>query len=211
MYGLAAVAVLIVLSFMAHSTPYFPIDLAISQAVQKLQSPALDAAALVIDWPGYVPQVAIILVLAGVGLFAIGYRWEAVVFWLANLREAAVDGLIKIVVRRPRPEEGLGVHIYKPHGDFTYPSGHIFSYIMLFGLLAYFCWVLMKPSALRTILVVLLIALVVVAGPVRIYLGEHWPSDVFAGLLLGSLCLPLMVSIYHWGQGRFFKKKAPQA
>jgi undecaprenyl-diphosphatase len=81
---------------------------------------------------------------------------------------------------------------------------------MLFGLLAYLVYVLMKPSALRTLLVVALIALVVVAGPVRIYLGEHWPSDVLAGLLLGSLCLPLMIGIYHWGQGRFFKTKAPQ-
>jgi len=190
---------------MAHAAHYFPIDLAITQAVQKLQSPGLDAVTLVLDWPGYLPQVAIILVVVGVGLFAIGYRWEAVVFWLANLLEAAVDGLIKILVRRPRPEEGLGVHIYKPHGDFTYPSGHVFSYIMLFGLLAYFCYVLMKPSALRTVLIVMLIALVVVAGPVRIYLGEHWPSDVLAAYILSSLCLPLMIGIYHWGQGRFFK------
>jgi undecaprenyl-diphosphatase len=210
-YVVAAVVVLVVLSVMAHATAYFPIDLAITKAVQSFQSPALDAAAMVIDWPGYVPQVAIILVVVGIGLFAMGYKWEAVVFWAANLLEGAVDGLIKIIVRRPRPEDNLGIHIYKPHGDFTYPSGHIFSYIMLFGLLAYFCYVLMKPSALRTLLVVALIALVVVAGPVRIYMGEHWPSDVLAGLMLGSLALPFMIGVYHWGQGRFFKTKAKPA
>ena len=35
---------------------------------------------------------------------------------------------------------------------------------MLFGLLAYFCYVLMKPSALRTILIVALIAMAMVGA-----------------------------------------------
>jgi undecaprenyl-diphosphatase len=129
-----------------------------------------------------------------------------VVLWVSGLLEAAVDGSIKLLVRRPRPV-GLGLHIYQPLGDFTYPSGHAFSYVMVFGLLAYFCWRLIKTGWLRALLMAVLIALVVAVGPVRIYLGEHWPSDVLAGYLLGALLLPLVIIFYHWGQNRFFKHK----
>ena len=113
-----------------------------------------------------------------------------------------------MVIRRPRPVEDVGIRIFKPHDDFGFPSGHNFSYVMIFGLLAYYCYVLMKPSWLRTTLIVLMIAMVVVSGPIRIYFGAHWPSDVLGGYILGTLALPLMIHIYHWGQGRFFKKEA---
>jgi len=56
-----------------------------------------------------------------------------------------------------------------------------------------------------------MIAMVVISGPIRIYYGAHWPSDVLAGYLLGSLLLLLMIRTYHWGQGRFFKTQPGKA
>ncbi|MEP7359911.1 MAG: hypothetical protein ABI847_21855, partial [Anaerolineales bacterium] len=109
-YGLALLVVLIILSVMAHSAAYFPIDLTITRAFQAQQSAALDTVALAIDWLGYVPQIAILMVVFGLGLILTGNRWEGVVLWVGGLLEAAVDGSIKLLVRRPRPE-GLGLHI----------------------------------------------------------------------------------------------------
>jgi amino acid transporter len=155
-YGLSlglefvALVAVIVLSVMARSTPYFPIDLSMTQAFQKLQSPGLDAAALAVDFLGYVPQIIIIMAVVAIGLFAVGRRWVAVMVLVAGGLEGAVDGAIKLLVRRPRPE-GLGIHTYQRLGDFTFPSGHVFSYLMIFGLLAYFAWLLLKPGWLRAV------------------------------------------------------------
>jgi len=37
-------------------------------------------------------------------------------------------------------------------------------------------------------------------GPSRIYVGEHWASDVVAAYSLGSVWLALSVLVYRWGQ-----------
>jgi membrane-associated phospholipid phosphatase len=205
---LAAFVAVVILAFMAYEAPPFPIDMDITLAVQRLNSPNLDTAAWVIDWPGSLPQVIVILVVISIALYRTGYRWEAVVLWLANILEAGIAVGLKYIIRRPRPVEGMGIVIYKDHSDFGFPSGHNFSYMMIFGLLAYYCYRLMKPSWLRTVLIVVMIAMVVVSGPIRIYFGAHWPSDVLAGYLLGVVALPLMIQVYHWGQGRFFKSRA---
>ena len=89
-YVLVAVVGFVILAVMAYEAPPFPIDLTITRAVQQFQSPALDAAAVAIDWPGSIPQVIVILALINIALYATGYRWEAVVLWLANILEAGV-------------------------------------------------------------------------------------------------------------------------
>ena len=46
--------------------------------------------------------------------------------------------------------------------------------------------------------------LVVLIGASRIYLGQHWASDVLGAYLLGSLTLVAYIQIYLWGKTRFF-------
>jgi undecaprenyl-diphosphatase len=54
---------------------------------------------------------------------------------------------------------------------------------------------------------VFLALLIALVGISRVYLGEHWPSDVFGAYLLGSLWLTLTVYVYRWGKPRFFKNQ----
>ena len=43
----------------------------------------------------------------------------------------------------------------------------------------------------------MVVAIVVLAGVARVYLGVHWGSDVLAGLLVGSVCLIGLLWAYY--------------
>lgn len=119
------------------------------------------------------------------------------VCWLIN------DPLIKNLVARPRPFTqipGLEVLVALP-GSFSFPSGHACS-----SLAAAFAlrWGLGKKGGLFYI-PALLIALS------RIYVGVHYPSDVLAGALLGTLGAFLVCALsrrfIHW---KFLDGEGPQ-
>jgi hypothetical protein len=50
-------------------------------------------------------------------------------------------------------------------------------------------------------------ALIILIGISRIYLGQHWASDVLGAYLLGSLTLVAIIQLYRWGKTRFFVRQ----
>jgi undecaprenyl-diphosphatase len=46
--------------------------------------------------------------------------------------------------------------------------------------------------------------LVILIGISRIYVGEHWASDVLGAYLLATLTLVAVIWFYRWGKTRFF-------
>ncbi len=204
---LGGLALIVALSIAAHGTAYFPIELNLTQGLQGLQSPTLDAVTLTIDWFGYVPQIFILVALCAVFLWAIGRRWEGALLLGALGTEGTIAQVVKLFVQRPRPADSGLVHAYHHHGDASYPSGHVFCYVVVFGLLIYYAYRYLPPAWWRTA-AVLLVAFTLVAGVVRIYLGEHWLFDVLAGYLLGALALPLLIWVYEWGLRRWGDKSA---
>jgi membrane-associated phospholipid phosphatase len=68
-------------------------------------------------------------------------------------------------------------------------------------------YTLLKPSIARTMMLVILGSLVALVGLSRIYLGDHWASDVTGAYLLGSLWLALSIALYRWGKTRFFVRQ----
>jgi undecaprenyl-diphosphatase len=101
---------------------------------------------------------------------------------------AAAGALLWIVVfklgfDRPRPE--LVPHIMAAHSP-SFPSGHSAAaaaiYLTLGVLLARF----QTRRRLRLFFVGLAVAITVLVGLSRVYLGVHWPSDVVAGWTLGG-------------------------
>jgi len=88
-------------------------------------------------------------------------------------------------------------------------------YVGFFGFIGFLVFSLLKPSLQRTLLLVILGIFIAFVGLSRIYLGEHWASDVLGSYLLGSLTLVGLIQAYLWGKTRFFihqpvDKVAPQ-
>ena len=66
------------LTFLVKTTPSFPIDLAITQAIQSIYFPLFDDFMILISWPGFLPQSFLLPVLVAVMIYALGLQWEAV-------------------------------------------------------------------------------------------------------------------------------------
>ena len=47
--------------------------------------------------------------------------------------------------------------------------------------------------------------LVVLMSFARIYSGQHWASDILAGVLLGALWLAVTIRLYLWGPPRWIQ------
>jgi undecaprenyl-diphosphatase len=71
------------------------------------------------------------------------------------------------------------------------------AYIAYWGLLFCFGVILFQGKHWwRTTLLVTSAAFVVLIGPSRIYLGDHWASDVLGAYLIGWVLLGLAVVVY---------------
>jgi len=185
---------------------YFAIDLSITRAVQTISFPGFAGLMWWVSLIGYAPQIYLLVAALAVLLFALGLRWEAVVSLVAAGGAAGLGQLVKLVVHRPRPGANL-VNVIQQLNSFSFPSGHVLTYTAFFGFLFFLGVTLLKPSWGRTLLLVILGALVALVGVSRIYVGDHWASDVVGAYLLGSIWLVLTVYLYQWGKTRFFVRQ----
>jgi undecaprenyl-diphosphatase len=94
--------------------------------------------------------------------------------WLALMVTAPLaEGLLKMVVARPRPEGTA----------YGFPSGHATAAAAYFGALLYLSAGL--PADARRIVRAAAVLMIVLVGIARVMLRAHWPSDVVGGFALG--------------------------
>ena len=94
--------------------------------------------------------------------------------------------LLKHIIQRPRPP--LERRLIK-QGGYSFPSGHSMAALCIYGILIYFCMTKIKKKSLKILFITLLTIMILLIGISRIYVGVHYPSDVFAGYLLSIAIL----------------------
>jgi undecaprenyl-diphosphatase len=195
-YIIFAVIAFGLITYFAFLLPYFPIDLTITKIIQHVDVPWFDMIMKFISNIGYEPQMLVIVLLVAVFLITRNHRWEAAISLISALSAFILGTIIKEVIDRPRPATNM-VNVFKYLQDPSF-HGHVLTYTVFFGFLLFLSYTLMTGSLKRTILVLLFLILIVLIGPSRIYLGEHWVSDVLGAYLLGSVILTSIIYIYKW-------------
>ncbi len=177
-------------------------DAALTIRIQASRNRALDALMRAASWPGFPPQSRVIQPLIIGSLAAAQLRVEAVGQTLA-WGTAFVSTVVKGFMGRARPVAGRDLRVVAaPLGGSSFPSGHVMTYVGVYGFLAFLAATLIRPVTLRRVIVGSLVGLVALVGPSRIQQGHHWATDVTASYLLGTSYLLGVVAIYRRLKGR---------
>ena len=198
--------VLVIMAIEAHRLAYFPGDLSVSHAVQAYSSGWLDIVLGTVSWFGFPPQSDILFGVIAVVLFVAGARVAAVTATISALGSGGLYLVLEHAVGQPRPSADL-VRVTGPIEMTGFPSGHLATFVAVFGFLAFVGYRRFAPSLVRCVPVALVVVLLLVMGFARIYSGHHWASDVLAGALLGALWLLVVIRICIWGESRSFDRQ----
>ena len=143
---------------------------------------ALTDVARVITWAGSAFLLVPLALIACVVLLRAGLRREALAVAISLGGARLIFNWVKLLVSRPRPTVE---HLQAVTGS-SFPSGHATQASAF-----WFSLVLVLPAAgasakLTRVATGVALVIVLTVAASRVYLGVHYPSDVVAGMLLGT-------------------------
>jgi membrane-associated phospholipid phosphatase len=138
------------------------------------RSPVWEVPSLAMNYlGGGVIGVFIVPIVIIVALCLFRRFWAAIYFAVATILSAGLVQLLKGIFGRARPEDIL------VHADFgSFPSGHVANATTMAVVLA----IVLRRSWVWVAGIVYVILMLLS----RTYLGAHWLSDTFGGMLLGA-------------------------
>ena len=159
------------------------LDLALTRAIQLAASYPLDVAANAHTYVGLAPVTVAVALIAALLLWVRRHRALAIAA-LFLLATGPIELALKLGLDHPEPpEEFVRAFAYLGPGFSTpssFPSGHATRITFLCVLVA-----LAVPQPAVRVLAAIAVALTLLA---RVYIGDHWSSDVLGGAALGVAC-----------------------
>jgi membrane-associated phospholipid phosphatase len=189
--GLLLLAIFAGLTFYAVGHQYMPFDISIERSIQAVSWGPLVTVFNWFDWLEGTRQlyagIAAIVVVAVI-------NWKRAPLIAVGALAGPIYSIIQGIIQRPRPSADL-VQVIRHTGSFSFPSGHVvfFSWVLVLLVVCLAVGRLPRPLLALAWIAAALVLLVDCIG--RIYLGEHWPSDVIAGLALGLGWTSLVLSV----------------
>jgi undecaprenyl-diphosphatase len=187
--GALALAAVVLTATLGGLTPF---DDAIRDWLIERRSASLTAVMTAFSTAGSSPVLVTLALGIAVWLGVARRRREALLVAGTTAGVLLLNTLLKNVIERSRPGDAHLVLV----NSWAYPSGHSMISTAVVGVLTTLAaW--RVPGRVARVAVAAAGALLVVAvGVSRVYLGVHWPTDVLAGWLVGSLWLAVCLLVY---------------
>lgn len=188
------VAASVALSVLAARHDRLPGDLSIMSWAQDLPFPgeALSDVVRAVAGTEVVLGTGAAVVVA---LWVLGRRREALLLAVGLVVLPLLQAGIKELVDRPRPPAEL-VERRAGFSSPSFPSGHVMSPTLLYGFLLVLAVRRGLDARLRLAVGAFALFIVAFSGPVNVWVGVHWPSDVLGGYAWGlALLLPLLAAM----------------
>ena len=108
--------------------------------------------------------------------------WRELAMLLVGLGGGAIIWYFLIgIFNRARPEAQIGIVVTEP----SFPSGHVITAVLAYGLLAYLFVPKMPSLFWKWVVVIAAILTMLYIGFSRLFLGGHYLTDLLAGYALG--------------------------
>lgn len=179
-------------SIVALIQDYSRFDLAITQWIQENLLSSFEDIAQTLHRFGTTTWGLIEIVLVAC-IFLIGKEWSkaglAVTLVVPNLAAK----MLKSLIARPRPDAGLVYVAVDSVSGYSFPSGHMVHFTLLFGFILYFGLLPRVTGVVRILILASTGLILTCIGLSRVLLGVHWPSDVIGGAIWACTFLSVMI------------------
>ena len=158
------------------------LELGAMREVAAQRTAALTDIARVVTWAGSAFLLVPIALIACVALLRAGLRREALAVALSLGGARLIFDWVKLLVSRPRPPVE---HLQAVTGS-SFPSGHATQASAFWFSLVFVLPAAGASAKLTRVAAGVALVIVLLVAASRVYLGVHYPSDVVAGMLLGT-------------------------
>lgn len=190
--GLAALGLII--SLLAHFTSRFPGDLTVTLWFQSVDNQFLLNMMKAVSYVTGGWRAGVLVITAGIIVWRYLGRLAAGLVVLSGMI-LPINDVFKSLIDRPRPAADLVSVLAAGSGE-SFPSGHAFFAMVVFGTLAYLA--VTHRSGLKAKILTFLVfsGFILLIGASRVYLGAHWLSDVIGGYVVGATFLVALSWLY---------------
>jgi len=156
--------------------------------VNEIHGVALQSSPITQDvaiFGSYLGEQGVLAIGAVLALYFLFKRFwpELSMVVIAWLGEGAIWLVLSQYFNRARPLLGVSFWTRAPGPGF--PSGHSFSAVLCFGLLAYLLAPRIRSRFWQIAVSVAAVLIILYIGYSRVFVGDHYPTDVLAGYALG--------------------------
>ena len=159
-------------------------DEAVRGFVHGFAFPALTSVMQSASFLGSTLFLVIFGVMIVIALYLRRHRRGAILFTITTVGSSVLLTALKFAFKRVRPEPFFDTIL---PASYSFPSGHSLASFCFYGALAVILTTRIKSVWLKLTVWISAIAMILLVGISRIYLGVHHPSDVVAGYAVGLI------------------------